>query len=85
MLGGQDRDGVWPERMVADRGGRYRASLDELCPAVQGLLADRPVMDILGFFGRLAQAKVDPGCCRLPVVSVRHSRLGWDLDLSSQG
>jgi hypothetical protein len=36
-----------------------------------GLLANRPVMDVLGIFGRLAQAKVDPGCCQLPVVSVR--------------
>ena len=32
-------------------------------------------MDVLGIFGRLAQAKVDPGCCQLPVVSVRRRRL----------
>jgi hypothetical protein len=28
---------------------------------------------------RLAEAKVDPGCCQLPVVSARRSRLEWGI------
>jgi hypothetical protein len=58
---------------------------EELCPAVQGLFANRPVMDVLGIFGRLAQAKVDPGCCQLPVVSVRCRRLEWGIWTQSAG
>jgi hypothetical protein len=39
----------------------------------------------LGIFGRLAQAKVDPGCCQLPVVSVRCRRLEWGIWTSVRG
>jgi hypothetical protein len=66
-----------PEDIGAARSPTRRR--EELCPAVQGLLANRPVMDVLGIFGRLAQGKVDPGCCQLPVVSVRRSRLEWGI------
>ena len=52
---------------------------------MQGLLANRPVMDVFGIFGRLAQAKVDPGCCQLPVVSVQCSRLEWGIWTSVRG
>jgi hypothetical protein len=40
---------------------------EELCPASPGLHPDRAVMGVLGIFGRLAQAKVDPGSCQLPI------------------
>ena len=52
---------------------------EELRPALQGLLANRPVRDVLGIFERLARALVDPGCYQLPVVSVRRSRLEWGI------
>src|SRR6266536_1549887 len=50
-----------------------------------GVACNRPVMDVLGLFGRLAQAKVDPGCCQLPVVSVRCRRLEWRIWTQSAG
>src|SRR5690348_17551094 len=50
---------------------------EELCLAVQGCMQIVKLWAIFAIFGRLAKAKVDAGCCQLPVVSVRCSRLGW--------
>jgi hypothetical protein len=61
-------------------GGTVRRRLfsaDELPPELSKV-ADRGDVNV-GIFGRLAQAKVDPGCCQLPVVSVRRRRLEWGI------
>src|SRR5712691_8998505 len=69
MLSSQIADSA-PRRVVSGRAG---------------VAGNRPVMDVLGIFGRLAQAKVDPGCCQLPVVSVRCRRLEWGIWTQSAG
>ncbi len=67
-------------------GGTVRRRLfsaDELPPELSKV-ADRGDVNV-GIFGRLAQAKVDPGCCQLPVVSVRRRRLEWGIWTQSAG
>jgi hypothetical protein len=58
-------------------------SADELPPELSKV-ADRGDVNV-GIFGRLAQAKVDPGCCQLLVVSVRRRRLEWGIWTQSAG